>query len=144
MGLLKLAHVPPPTVESGVSVLDAVAVMANNRVGAVAVVDDGVLRGIFTERDLMLRVVKARRLAESTVVSDVMTADVKSVEDQCTADEAISLMLDGHLRHLPVLDPHGRVVGLLSIRGLLEEKVGDLSREVNSLEQYVANDAPGG
>jgi CBS-domain-containing membrane protein len=73
-----------------------------------------------------------------------MTCPVQTVTDASTADEAIDVMLDGHLRHLPVLDDAGRVLGLLTIRGLLEDKVRDLSREVTSLEMYMANDGPGG
>lgn len=144
MALLRLAHVPPPMVEPGVSVLDAVDVMARDRVGAVAVVEKGDLQGIFTERDLMLRVVKQGRNPAATLVSDVMTAEVKTVTEAATSEEAISVMLIGHLRHLPILGGDGRVLGLLSIRALLEDKMDDLSREVSSLEQYIANDGPGG
>ena len=144
MALLRIAHVPPPMVEPGVTVLDAVDVMARDRVGAVAVVEQGDLRGIFTERDLMLRVVKPRRDPAATLVRDVMTAEVKTVTEAATSEDAISLMLSGHLRHLPVLGSDGKVLGLLTIRALLEDKMDDLSREVGSLEQYLANDGPGG
>jgi CBS domain-containing protein len=144
MSLLRLAHVPPPTVGPSVSVLDAVGVMAHSRVGAVAVVEHGALRGIFTERDVMLRVVNQRRNPGTTLVRDVMTADVKTLSDDSSPDEVIEVMLVGHLRHVPVLAKDGRVLGLLSIRALLEDKVHDLSREVHALEQYMANDGPGG
>src|SRR6187431_3696587 len=103
MSLLRIAHVPPPMVEPGITVLDAVRAMARARVGAVAVVEEGGLRGIFTERDLMLRVVLEERSTTTTLVRDVMTSDVTTVTDDCTPDEAIGLMLDGHLRHLPIL-----------------------------------------
>ena len=144
MALLRMARVPPPTVEPGGSVLDAVGVMTRDRVGAVAVVEMGVLKGIFTERDLMLRVVQPKRNPETTLVREVMTSPVKTVVDTSTPEEAINVMLVGHLRHLPILGSDGTVLGLLSIRALLEDKVDDLSREVSSLEQYMANDGPGG
>jgi CBS domain-containing protein len=144
MSLLRLAHVPSPTVGPSVSVLDAVGVMARDRVGAVTVVDQGVLRGIFTERDVMLRVVNQGRNPGTTLVRDVMTSDVKTLSDDSSPDEVIEVMLVGHLRHVPVLAKDGRVLGLLSIRALLEDKVHDLSREVHALEQYMANDGPGG
>lgn len=144
MSLLRIARVPPPTVKPGVSVLDAVAAMARDRVGAVAVVEDGALLGIFTERDLMLRVVMEGRRPEATLVRDVMTTEVQTVTDGTVPEDAIHVMLDGHLRHLPILGDDGRVLGLLSIRALLEDRMEDLSREVNSLEQYMANDGPGG
>src|SRR5215813_8883677 len=139
MGLMKLAHVPPPIVEPRVSVMDAVGVMARNRVGAVLVVEKGALLGIFTERDLMLRVVQEGRDTGTTLVRDVMT-----ITEASTHDEASKLMLLEHLRHLPVLGSGGKVIGLLSMRALLEERLEDLSREVSSLEQYMANDGPGG
>jgi CBS domain-containing protein len=126
------------------TVTDAVGVMAHNRVGAVAVVEQGALRGIFTERDVMLRVVHQQRNPGTTLVRDVMTPDVKTLSDDSSPDEVIEVMLVGHLRHVPVLANDGRVLGLLSIRALLEDKVHDLSREVHALEQYMANDGPGG
>jgi CBS domain-containing protein len=144
MTLLRIAHVPPPIVEPGVSVLDAVDVMARDRVGAVAVVEKGDLQGIFSERDLMLRVVKQGLDPAATLVRDVMTAEVKTVSEAATSEEAIGIMLIGHLRHLPILSDNGSVRGLLSIRALLEDRMDDLSREVSSLEQYLANDGPGG
>lgn len=144
MGLLRIAHVPAPSVEPNASIMEVVAVMARERVGAVAVIEQGELRGIFTERDVMLRVVKEERDPATTLVRDVMTADVETVTEASTPDEAISIMLVRHLRHLPVLSRDGTVLGLLSIRALLEEKVQDLSRAVTSLEQYMANDGPGG
>jgi CBS domain-containing protein len=144
MGLLKIAHVPPPIVELTASVHDAVHVMARDRVGAVVVVQHGVLCGIFTERDLMLRVVLQAREPSATPVRDVMTASVKTVTEVSTAEEASSVMLVEHLRHLPVVGSDGSVLGLLSIRALLEDRLHDLHREVSSLEQYMANDGPGG
>jgi CBS domain-containing protein len=92
----------------------------------------------------MLRVVQLKRNPEATLVRDVMTSEVKTVTDSSTPDEAINVMLVGHLRHLPILGSDGRVLGLLSIRDLLEDKLDGLSREVSSLEQYMSNDGPGG
>jgi len=139
-----MAHVPPPIVDPAMSVLDAVGVMARGRVGAVAVVEQGVLRGIFTERDVMLRIVQQERSPSVTLVREVMTSDVKTLTDDSAVDEAIDMMLVGHLRHVPIVGRDGGVLGLLSIRALLEDKVDDLSREVIALEQYMANDGPGG
>jgi IMP dehydrogenase len=144
MGLLRLAHVPAPMVNLDVTVMDAVGVMARDKVGAVAVVHNGALRGIFTERDLMLRVVKPVLNPATTLVRDVMTTAVKTVTEASTPEEASNVMLVGHLRHLPVLGGDGKVLGLLSIRQLLEDRLQDLAHTVSSLEQYMANDGPGG
>jgi CBS domain-containing protein len=139
-----MARVPPPIVEPGVSVMEAVGVMARDHVGAVAVVENDALQGIFTERDVMFRVVQMKRSPETTTVREVMTSEVKTVVDTSTTEDAIDVMLVEHLRHLPILDSNGRVLGMLSIRALLEDKVEDLTHEVSSLEQYMANDGPGG
>ena len=144
MSLLRLAQVPPPIVAPDVTVMDAVSVMARAQVGAVAVVEKGDLQGIFTERDLMLRVVKQRRDLDATLVRDVMTAEVKTITEGYTPEEASSVMLAGHLRHLPILSGDGQLLGLLSMRQLLEDRLQDLTQEVSSLEQYMANDGPGG
>src|SRR5262245_18653351 len=143
MGLLRIAEIPPPTVEPQITVLDAVGIMRRNRVGAVVVVEKHKLVGIFTERDLMLRVVEQRRDPADTLVRDVMTSDVMTVTEASTHEEASKLMLVEHLRHLPILSSEGKVLGLLSIRALLEERLEDLHREMSSLEQYMANDGPG-
>jgi CBS domain-containing protein len=144
MALLRLAHVPSPTVKPDASVMDAIDVMARARVGAVVVTETDAMLGIFTERDVMLRVVREACDPATTLVRDVMTSEVKTVTDASSVEDAIEVMLSGHLRHLPILGGNGRVLGLLSIRALLEDKVDNLSREVSSLEHYMANDGPGG
>lgn len=144
MSLLKIAHVPPPAVEPGSSVLHAVEVMAEEGVGAVAVTEAGELRGIFTERDVMLRVVLKTLRPQDAKVSEVMTSPVETISEETTAEEALNHMLDRHLRHLPIVGEGGKLLGMLSIRNLLEHMVEDLSHELHSLDQYLLNDGPGG
>ena len=147
MSLLKVAHVPPATVEPGATVFDAVSVMAREGVGAVAVVEKtgkSELQGIFTERDVMLRVVQQKRDPRETQVRDVMTSPVETASEETTAAEALTLMLERHLRHLPIVGSDGHLLGMLSIRNLLEDQVEHLKRELNSLDQYLSNDGPGG
>jgi len=144
MGLLKIADVPSAEIGPDRTVLDAVAVMAKARVGAVAVVEMAQLRGIFTERDLMLRVVQQGRNPGQTTVREVMTTPVATAYDKTPASEAMTLMLDRHLRHLPIIGEGGQLLGMLSIRDLLNDKVEDLKRELNSIDQYMLNDGPGG
>ena len=144
MGLLKIAQVPPPLVELGASVLEAVEVMAERGVGAVGVVENRMLRGIFTERDVMLRVVLRGRDPKLTPVSDVMTAPAETVSDDTTEEAALVQMVERHVRHLPIVAKDGRLQGMLSIRNLLEHRVDELARELHSLDQYLLNDGPGG
>jgi len=102
------------------------------------------LRGIFTERDVMLRMVLKARRPQDTKIEDAMTAPVETITDETTAEEALNHMLDRHLRHLPIVDESGKLLGMLSIRNLLEHMVEDLSHELHSLDQYLLNDGPGG
>ena len=147
MGLLRLAHVPPARVYVEQTVLEAVQVMAKEGVGAVAVIERGEkaeLCGVFTERDVMLHVVLKGRRPADTKVSEVMTSPVETVAEETSAEEALTHMLDRHLRHLPIVAEDDRLLGMLSIRNLLEHMVEGLARELHSLDQYLLNDGPGG
>ena len=144
MRLLKFASVPPATVTSNASVLEAVEVMAEHTVGAVAVVDDGKLLGIFTERDVMMRVVLRQRNPKDTRVGEVMTSPAETITDETHEEDALVHMVERHVRHLPIIGADGRLKGMLSIRNLLENRVDELARELHSLDQYLSNDGPGG
>ena len=142
--LLKIADTPPTSVTGATNVLDAVKTMRAARVGAAAVIDDGALRGIFTERDLMNSVVGAGLDPAATAVEDVMVADPVCVEVGTARSKALDLMLTNHFRHLPVVDVDGRPLGMLSIRNLLHHQVERLREGMESLEQYILADGPGG
>jgi CBS domain-containing protein len=144
MDLLKVADVPATAVPPGASVMEAINAMVRNRVGAVAVVEQGFLKGIFTERDVMLRVVLTKRNPETTTMSEVMTADVKTVPAETAWTEALSQMIENHFRHLPITDNAGRILGMLSIRNLLQRRVEDLSHELESVDAYLTADGIGG
>ena len=144
MSLLKIASVPPAAVTPHTSVLGAVETMAEHAVGAVAVVDNGQLLGIFTERDVMLRVVLRHRHPRDTRVGDVMTSPVETITDESPEEDALVHMVERHVRHLPIVNANGKLTGMLSIRNLLEHRVDELARELHSLDQYLSNDGPGG
>ena len=144
MEILKIAGVPPALVGLTATVLEAVQVMVSKRVGAVAVVQGDRLAGIFTERDVMLRVVLARHDPATTKMMDVMTASVESATADTMAGEALGVMIDRHFRHLPILDAEGRVLGMLSVRNLLQSHVEDLTQQLDSMENYLTADGPGG
>jgi len=108
------------------------------------VVDDGRLEGIFSERDVMLRVVMEHRDPRQTEVEEVMTSPVHSISQRTTGDEALKIMLQEHIRHLPVVDDRGRAEGIVGMRNLLEEKVRELHQQLDSLESYITADGIGG
>lgn len=107
----QLVTVEPPT-----SVAAAVTVMGMHRVGAVLVMEEGRLEGIFTERDVV-RALSYDIGASTQPVSNWMTKDPVTVDPQASVDEALELMLARHFRHLPVMEA-GNLVGVVSIRDL--------------------------
>ena len=115
------------TVSRTASVLDAIQAMAGAKVGSVAIVDGNVLEGIFSERDVMLRVVAEGRDPKTTTVEEVMTSPVQTIQKRTTGEEALRIMVQNHIRHLPVVDEAGQVQAMVSMRSLLEEQVQDLT-----------------
>ena len=110
------------------TVLEAASFMVDRNIGAVPVLDDTSLVGIFSERDLMKRVVAEGRDPRSTRIAEVMSTDLRTVAPTGTSEEAMCLMQTHGVRHLPVCDGH-TLVGFLSLRDLLrchlDEKVGE-------------------
>jgi CBS domain-containing protein len=144
VGLLKIATAPPAIVTPTASVHDAVERMHAGNVGAVAVVEGDKLVGIFTERDVMNRVVRPRLDPDRTQVRQVMTPDVISARRDMPYGDALQMMVGKHFRHIPVVDEHMRVTGMLSVRDLYEHAVERLSEELNSVVSYFSADGPGG
>jgi CBS domain-containing protein len=133
------------TIARSATVLDAIQAMAGAKVGSVVVVDgDRLVEGIFSERDVMLRVVLEGRDPARTRVEQVMTSPVVTISPRTTTDEALQLMLHDHIRHLPIVDAKGRVQEIVSMRSLLEEKIADLTVELESLGSYIGADGIGG
>jgi len=107
------------TVEASATVAEAVAVMTQRRVGAVVIKnEDGLADGIFTERDVLVRVVHAGRDPSTTPISMVMTRDVRFVTPGTTVEAALSLMHVNRHRHLLVIDGP-RLYGLISMGDLV-------------------------
>jgi CBS domain-containing protein len=132
------------TVPRNATVMEAIEVMAAARIGSVLIVDDGRLEGIFSERDVMLRVVLEHRDPRKTHVEEVMTTPVHAISMRTTGDEALTIMVQEHIRHLPIVDEKGRAQAIVSMRSLLQEKVTELHQQLDSLESYITADGIGG
>lgn len=127
----------PPTV----TVADAVAEMNRHRVGSVLVIDGGRLLGIFTERDVLRRVVGAGIDPKSARVADVMTAGVITISSDVSIEETMVLFTEKRCRHLPVVD-NGELVGTISI-GDVTRWMADAHRaEAEHLKNYITGGFP--
>jgi CBS domain-containing protein len=145
MTLLELCDPEPAAVRLDATVADAIRMMLNRHVGAVGVIDDDRrVAGIFTERDVLMKMALSGRDPAATPVRELMTTPVVLATRSTGPGEAMATMVERHYRHLPVADDDGKLLGILSIRNLLEWRIDDLSQELDSLEQYVSNDGPGG
>ncbi|MDB5242233.1 MAG: histidine kinase [Spirosoma sp.] len=125
------------TVTSGQTVLDALKLMAEKNIGAVLVVDDGRLTGIFSERDYARKVILKDRSSGDTRISEVMTSVVITIEPQQSIEECMFLMSDKHIRHLPVMD-NGELVGIISINDVVTAIIRDQKTRIDSLESYIS------
>jgi CBS domain-containing protein len=110
------------TVEPSLPITEVAKRMVAKDVGAVLVFDEGALRGILTERDVLRAV--ADGLDEATLVRDRMTANPETLDADDTTEHAAVLMIHGGFRHLPVME-QGEVVGMLSIRDLMRVVLED-------------------
>lgn len=131
MSLLELCGRHVNTVPILATVAEAVQLMINNVVGAVAVVDDqGVVAGMFTERDVLEKFALSGRDPHTTPVRELMSPMVEMATLETTPAEALRVMLERHYRHMPVVDEQGKVLGILSIRHILEKRMDDLLEQL--------------
>lgn len=142
--LLKLSHTPPVVISPDSSVQEAVEAMSKNRVGAIGVVEAGRLVGIFTERDVMERVVLTSRDPRKTRIRDVMTSPIETARMDDEPSAALERMVTRHIRHLPVTDGSDAILGMLSIRNVLHYQFEKVKSEADALEAYFTADGPGG
>ncbi len=118
------------------TVIDAVNTMNENRVGSVLVTEGGYPVGIFSERDVLVRVVAAHRDPRQTLVRDVMTTRLHTAALDDSLLEVIKLMTDRRCRHIPVMDGE-TLVGLISIGDLTKAMQHNLRQEVRELSNYI-------
>lgn len=118
------------------SVAEAVRMMTDNNVGIVAVVDDDVLVGVLSERDVVQRVVARGLSPRATLVSDVMTSEVVLGDEHEDCRLAMLKMDRANIRHLPVVSD-GRLVSMLSVRDLMRAELAEAGIELEYLRQYL-------
>ncbi len=126
------------TVKPEDTVLEAIKVLAKEDIGAAAVIADGKLVGIFSERDYTRKIVLLGRHSESTRVEEIMTRNVICVNPRTKTRDCMALMSEKNIRHLPVVED-GRVVGMVSIRDIVTDIIADQDFTISQLEQYIVS-----
>jgi CBS domain-containing protein len=145
MSVLELCDAETAAVSVEANVAEAIRMMLERHVGAVGVIDsESRVAGIFTERDVLRKLALSGRDPAHTPVRELMTTPVEMATLATGPGEALAIMVERHFRHLPVVDNDSKLLGILSIRNVLQWRIDALSQELDSLEQYVANDGPGG
>lgn len=119
----------PVSIAASASVFEAACAMAQQRCGSILIyTQDRTLAGIFTERDLLNKVVALGRDPANTQVGDVMTANPRTAQAHMQVSHALVLMRDSGFRHLPVIDGENQVCGIFSIRDTLTSELADADR----------------
>jgi CBS domain-containing protein len=125
--------VPPIVVERGTSVLNAAKLMQKEHVGCVLVVEKGKLDGIFTERDILMKVVGSRSDLTKTKVEEVMTSNPEALQPDDVLAYALNYMRVGGYRHVPVVDEQERPVGVVSVKNVVDYLADYFPQDVLSL-----------
>jgi CBS domain-containing protein len=118
------------------TVFDAIRLMSDKGIGALMVLDDGKLVGMFSERDYTRKIALMDRSSRDTPVSMIMSTTLTTVEPLKSVDHCLSLMTDKHIRHLPIMD-HGEVIGMLSIGDLVKTMIDEQRKMIEQLQSYI-------
>ena len=125
------------TIDAAATVLDAIHMMNEEKIGVVLVTQRNRVVGIFTERDVLRRVIAEERSPNSVRVGEVMTRDVVCCPPETDIDEASRIMRDRKVRHLPVCDGDGTLLGLVSIGDLNAYHASSQEAQIHFLSEYV-------
>jgi CBS domain-containing protein len=120
------------------SVFDALATLASHDVGALMVMEDDKLVGILSERDYTRKIALQGKSSRDTRVADIMTSRVLTVAADSRTEDCMALMSQKKIRHMPVVDGD-KVLGMISIRDIMDEIIADQEATINQLQSYIAS-----
>jgi CBS domain-containing protein len=124
------------SIEYDATIKDTLQVLAKKDVGALPVVKNGKMVGIFSERDYTRKMAQKDECSMDALVADIMTSKVFYVNLACSIEDCMALMTERHIRHLPVLE-QDKMVGLISIGDLVKAIISNQKDHINQLEDYI-------
>jgi CBS domain-containing protein len=134
MNILEMCDAGGASVPVEATAEQAIRTMLDRYVGAVAILDESTrVAGIFTERDVLRRLSLSGREPAQTPVREVMTTPVEMATLDTTPGQALATMVERHYRHLPIVDDDGRLLGMLSIRNVLQARIDALTRQLDEV-----------
>jgi len=118
------------------SIRDALAILEEHNVGALPILDNDELVGIFSERDLARLLAQSNSFSLNTLIEKVMTRKVFTITPSTKTEECMQMMTDKHIRHLPVMD-EGKLIGIISIGDVLKAVIKTQREFIKRLEEYI-------
>ena len=126
------------SIEPERTVFEALERLAERQIGALLIIKNGKLVGLFSERDYARKVILKGKSSKDTPVNDVMMRDLVCVNLETSIDECMALMTQERVRHLPVLD-NGNLIGIVSIGDAVRQIISERDFTIRQLEQYIAS-----
>ena len=125
-------------IDPAATVYEALEVMADKRVGALLVMQAGKLLGVISERDYARKIILTGRSSKTTPVSAIMSSPARTVNFETTVDDAMHMMTNNRMRHLPVIDADGNVAGVVSLGDLVKWIITSHEQTIEQLESYIS------
>lgn len=119
------------------TVFEAIRLMSDKGIGALLVMQDDHLVGMFSERDYTRKIALMDRSSRTTMVSEIMTTTLTTVDPLTSLEQCLSLMTDKHIRHLPLIK-EGKLVGMLSIGDLVKTMIAEQQKMIDQLQSYIS------
>ena len=136
--LMEKREIKAHSVSPDDSVFSALQVLADRDVGALMVMDNGKLVGVFSERDYTRKIALSGRSSKDTKVADIMTSQVLTVTAMTRTRDCMALMSQRKIRHLPVMDGD-KAIGMISIRDIMDDIISDHEVTISQLKSYIAS-----
>jgi CBS domain-containing protein len=125
------------SVEPTVTVYKAIQIMCEKNIGGLLITDNGKLVGLFTERDYARKLILKGKSSKDTSIKEIMTENPVTVSMDNSIEDCMQLMVDKHVRHLPVVDD-GKVTGMISIGDVVRHIMDEQKSIIEHLEQYIS------